>query len=143
MYKLMKKMCIKSEDKDIFFKHATSEQSDKTFLSASLKNCHLGLSPLALVLYIQGIFLDLVQNDGNNKSFKMLPELVTSLGLYMYVLNVKQYTICLLFIRFTARAFRKLLSLFISSYFPFSFEGRMWDLIVSVPDHCLSFYSPF
>ena len=20
------------------------------------------------------------------------------------------------------------------------FEGRMWDLIVSVPDHCLSFY---
>ena len=26
------------------------------------------------------------------------------------------------------------------SYFPFSFEGRMWDLIVSVPDHCLSFY---
>ena len=26
------------------------------------------------------------------------------------------------------------------SYFPFDFEGRMWDLIVSVPDHCLSFY---
>ena len=24
--------------------------------------------------------------------------------------------------------------------FPFGFEGRMWDLIVSVPDHCLSFY---
>ena len=22
------------------------------------------------------------------------------------------------------------------------FEGRMWDLIVSVPDHCLSFYFP-
>ena len=22
----------------------------------------------------------------------------------------------------------------------FCFEGRMWDLIVSVPDHCLSFY---
>ena len=21
-----------------------------------------------------------------------------------------------------------------------AFEGRMWDLIVSVPDHCLSFY---
>ena len=21
-----------------------------------------------------------------------------------------------------------------------SFEGRMWDLLVSVPDHCLSFY---
>ena len=28
-------------------------------------------------------------------------------------------------------------------YFPFGFEGRMWDLIVSVPDHCLSFYSTF
>ena len=27
------------------------------------------------------------------------------------------------------------------SYFPLGFEGRMWDLIVSVPDHCLSFYS--
>ena len=26
--------------------------------------------------------------------------------------------------------------------FPFGFEGRMWDLIVSVPDHCLSFYIP-
>ena len=22
----------------------------------------------------------------------------------------------------------------------FGFEGGMWDLIVSVPDHCLSFY---
>ena len=28
-------------------------------------------------------------------------------------------------------------------YFPFGFEGRMWDLIVSVPDYCLSFYLPF
>ena len=26
------------------------------------------------------------------------------------------------------------------SYFPFGFAGRMWDLIVSVPDHFLSFY---
>ena len=26
------------------------------------------------------------------------------------------------------------------SCFPFGFEGRMWDLIVSGPDHCLSFY---
>ena len=24
--------------------------------------------------------------------------------------------------------------------FPFGFEGRIWDLIVSVADHCLSFY---
>ena len=44
-----------------------------------------------------------------------------------------------LFIRFSARAFRKLLSNYAFSYFPFGFEGRMWDLIVSVPDHCLSF----
>ena len=43
-------------------------------------------------------------------------------------------------IRSTASAFRKLLSVYVFSYFPFAFEGRMWDLIVSVPDHCLSFY---
>ena len=24
--------------------------------------------------------------------------------------------------------------------FPFGFEDRIWDRIVSVPDHCLSFY---
>ena len=44
-----------------------------------------------------------------------------------------------LFIRFSASAFRKLPSIYVFSYFPFGFEGRMWDLIVSVPDHCLSF----
>ena len=31
-------------------------------------------------------------------------------------------------------------SIYVFSYFPFAFEGRIWDLIVSVPDHCLSFY---
>ena len=45
-----------------------------------------------------------------------------------------------LFIRFSASAFRKLPSIYVFSYFPFGFEGIMWDLIVSVPDHCLSFY---
>ena len=45
-----------------------------------------------------------------------------------------------MFIRFSASAFRKLPSVYVSSYFPFGFEGRMWDLIVSVPHHCLSFY---
>ena len=45
-----------------------------------------------------------------------------------------------LFIRFTASAFRKLLSIYVFSYFPFGFEGRMWDLIISIPGHCLSFY---
>ena len=48
-----------------------------------------------------------------------------------------------LFIWFTARAFDKLLSIYVFSYFPFGFEGRMWDLIVSVPDHCLFGYFPF
>ena len=45
-----------------------------------------------------------------------------------------------LFIRFTPSAFRKLPSIYVFSYFPFGFEGRMWDLIVSVHDHCLAFY---
>ena len=45
-----------------------------------------------------------------------------------------------MFILFTASAFRKLPSVYVFSYFPFGFEGRIWDLIVSVPDHCLSFY---
>ena len=47
-----------------------------------------------------------------------------------------------LFILFAASAFRKLSSIYVFSYFPFGFEGRIWDLIVSVPDHCLSFYFP-
>ena len=45
-----------------------------------------------------------------------------------------------LFIQFTEHAFRKLLSVYVFSYSPFDFEGMIWDLIVSVPDHCLSFY---
>ena len=36
--------------------------------------------------------------------------------------------------------FRELPSVCVFSCFPFGFESRMWDLIVSVPDHCLSFY---
>ena len=49
----------------------------------------------------------------------------------------------MLFILFAASAFRKLSSIYVFSYFPFGFEGRIWDLIVSVPDHCLSFYFPY
>ena len=45
-----------------------------------------------------------------------------------------------LFIRFTVSAFHELPSIYVFSYFPFGFEGGMWDLIVSVPDHCFSFY---
>ena len=48
-----------------------------------------------------------------------------------------------LFILFAASAFRKLSPIYVFSYFPFGFEGRIWDLIVSVPDHCLSFYFRF
>ena len=43
-------------------------------------------------------------------------------------------------LQFIASAFLKLQSIYVFSYFPFGFEGRMWGLIVSVPDHCLSFY---
>ena len=49
-------------------------------------------------------------------------------------------TTYLVFIQFTASAFHKLPSIYVLSYFPFGSEGRMWDLIISVPDHCLSFY---
>ena len=41
---------------------------------------------------------------------------------------------------FTVSAFRKVLSIYVFIYFSFGLEGTMWDLIVSVPDHCLSFY---
>ena len=32
------------------------------------------------------------------------------------------------------------MSIYVFSYFTFGFEGRIWDLIVSVPDYCLSFH---
>ena len=58
----------------------------------------------------------------------------TEINIYIYLFEKA------LFIRFTTSAFRKLPSIYVFIYFPFGFEGRMWDLIVSVPDHCLSFY---
>ena len=57
-------------------------------------------------------------------------------GLYFYLTFLGKE----LFIRFIASAFRKLPSIYVFSYFPFGYEDRMWDLIVSVLDHCLSFY---
>ena len=115
-------------EKSYFFKHATSDQSDKTFLhpsktlsrmvvsscrgaiwapsnefvSSSIPSWQIltahaqpfrGARVLAFCLKVpldsllvwassvgsgeaKGIFLELVLNDGNNKSFKMLPELV-------------------------------------------------------------------
>ena len=63
---------------------------------------------------------------------------------FQYFVNFRQLNDHLfekeLFILFAASAFRKLSSIYVFSYFPFGFEGRIWDLIVSVPDHCLSFY---
>ena len=46
-----------------------------------------------------------------------------------------------LFIRFTASVFHEHLSicLFLLSL-PLCCEGRMWDLNVLIPNHCLSFY---
>ena len=38
------------------------------------------------------------------------------------------------------RVYRKSLSICVCAAFPFGFEGWIWDLIVLVPDHCLSFY---
>ena len=33
-----------------------------------------------------------------------------------------------------ARALRKQMSVYVFNYFPFGFEGRIWDLIISVPE---------
>ena len=43
-----------------------------------------------------------------------------------------------LFIRFTVHVFHESLSVCMSASFPFGFEGGMWDLILLVPDYCLS-----
>ena len=71
----------------------------------------------------------------------------SAIMLVTYFVNFRQLNDYLfgkeLFIRFTVSAFRELPSIYVFSYFPFGFEGRMWDLIVSVPDHCLSFYFTF
>ena len=44
--------------------------------------------------------------------------------------------------RFTVRhIYRESLSILACASSPFVVEGRMWNLIVLVPDHCLSFCS--
>ena len=37
--------------------------------------------------------------------------------------------------------YRERLSIYICASFPYGFKGEMWDLIVLVPGHCLSFDS--
>ena len=49
-------------------------------------------------------------------------------------------TTCLGNIWFIVRAFRELFSINVYTSFPHIVNGGIWDLIVSFPDHCLSFY---
>ena len=39
--------------------------------------------------------------------------------------------------------FRGYLLIFVCASFPFGFEGGTWDLIVLIPDQCLSIYFTF
>ena len=50
MYKIMKKNCIKSDLKEIFFKLVANDRSDKWFLLTS-QFCPLGLSAPDMQLY--------------------------------------------------------------------------------------------
>ena len=43
-------------------------------------------------------------------------------------------------VRFTVRVLRGRLSVWECASFSFVFEGGVWDLIVLLPDHCLSCY---
>ena len=45
-----------------------------------------------------------------------------------------------MFILFTVRVFRKRLSFCVCASFPFGFQGGVWNLVVLIPDHCLSIY---
>ena len=46
-----------------------------------------------------------------------------------------------LFIRFTMRFFSWVFDqVCVCPSFPFGIEGRMWDVIVLTPDHCLFIY---
>ena len=44
--------------------------------------------------------------------------------------------------RIIVRVFRERLSICECASFPFGTESELWDLIVLVSDHCLSFYCP-
>ena len=41
-------------------------------------------------------------------------------------------------LQFAVHVCRECLSICVYAFFPFDFEGGMWDLIVLVPDHCLN-----
>ena len=46
-----------------------------------------------------------------------------------------------MFIHLTVCVFCGCLSNFVCPSFPFGIKGGMWDVIVLIPDHCLSIYS--
>ena len=45
-----------------------------------------------------------------------------------------------MFIQIIVRVFHVRLSNFVCPSFPFGIEGRMWVVIVFIPEHCLSIY---
>ena len=97
----------------------------------------------SLLTYISFTFSShILPNAGVTQLFSVIWKVLTNTQIHF--VNFRELNDHLfgkeLFIRFTASAFRKLPSIYVFSYFHFGFEGRMWDLIVSVLDHCLSFY---
>ena len=51
----------------------------------------------------------------------------------------KSFTFCLLCVSFV-HVYQHMYVVCVCASFPFGFEGGMLDLIVLIPDHCLSFY---
>ena len=47
----------------------------------------------------------------------------------------------MLFIQLAECVLSELLSICVCASFPLGFEGGMWELIVFIPDHCLSFFT--
>ena len=90
------------------------------------------------------IIYDLISALNENENSRVCLYFGSAIMLMTYFVNFRKLNDHLfgkeLFILFAASAFRKLSSIYVFSYFPFGFEGRIWDLIVTVPDHCLSFY---
>ena len=89
-----------------------------------------GLSPQYLILAFQG---------GTSVVVPYCYLFLLSVFIIWFAYYVRDIFWKELFIRVTVHVFRKLLSIYVFCYFPFDFEGRIWDLIVSVPDHCLFF----
>ena len=85
----MKKKCIKSDFKEIFFKLATNDRSNKMFLLTSKFRSRRVISPCHGAIYMykimkkkciksdfKEIFLKLVANDGSDKRFLLTSKFV-------------------------------------------------------------------